>query len=77
MRPTVNQRAALLSLADYSAEMRFGTRHYRLRNGRGEPLATSTAASLVRHGWATVAKVSDRYILTVTPEGLGAVVAYL
>ncbi len=84
MKPTPTQRAVLLSLADNSAQMRPGMGRYRLIYGDGNKVAPSTAASLVGHGWAQVIRVSEPYpkngnvyILTITPEGLAAVVQYL
>lgn len=78
MKPTENQRVALLSLADSPARLIMG-RYYRLEDGQGAKIETNTAASLVRHGWVTVdqSNAPDFARLLITPEGLSAVESYL
>jgi hypothetical protein len=73
IRATPKQREVLLSLAEDGAAMHAYWQNYRLREGDGDKIATSTAASLVRHGWAHAERLENSYRLTITPEGLKAV----
>lgn len=84
MKPTLIQRAVLLSLADNSAQLRSGSKHYRLLHGRGDRIDPRTVKTLFQQGWVKLNRVSEPaprtgyiYILTITPEGLAAVVQWL